>query len=218
MTWVRIDDAAPQHPKLLRAGPESAWLWVAGLAYANRVTSDGLVPIDVLPALYPSGDWSRRGLARLAEKLVSVGLWVREGEAYRIHGYAEYQAEAMRSQVEQRRRWERERKASQRSRVPGGVPGGTGVGHGASVPQVSQVVSQTPVSRARLPGPARPVPTNPSPQPLPPGGGALCSGPGPGGEGAAPPRPKPRVPTDEELKASLPWAAQMREIGVRRGR
>lgn len=173
MTWVRIDDAAPLHPKLLRVGAEAAWLWVAGLAYANRHVTDGDVPREALPALYPHDDLGRAKLIRIAERLVEVGLWTaREGGGWSIHGYAEYQREAMRSSVEDRRRWEAERKARQRAsarekRDPGDSGdlatvshrdrGGTGVGQMAGhvpghvvghVPQstapVSQVVSQAP--------------------------------------------------------------------------
>jgi len=38
VTWVRLDDGAPLHPKLLAVGPEAAWLWVAS---AGRTTAEG---------------------------------------------------------------------------------------------------------------------------------------------------------------------------------
>lgn len=115
MTWVRIDDCAPLHPKLLRAGPEAAWLWIAGLAYANRHVTDGAIPAEALAALYPVDGWTRAKLLRLAAHLVSVGLWVaREGGGWLIHGYDEFQSEAMRGAVDERRAWERDRKARQR--------------------------------------------------------------------------------------------------------
>ncbi len=116
MTWVRLDDGAPLHPKLLAVGPEAAWLWVAGLAYANRHTTNGVIPPQALPALYPSDQWPRARLAKLAAALVEAGLWTaREGGGWEVHDYAQYQAEAMRDAVEERRAWERERKAKQRA-------------------------------------------------------------------------------------------------------
>lgn len=116
MTWVRLDDGAPLHPKLLAVGPEAAWLWVAGLAYANRHTTNGTIPPQALPALYPSDQWPRARLAKLATALVEAGLWTaREGGGWEVHDYAQYQAEAMRDAVEERRAWERERKAKQRA-------------------------------------------------------------------------------------------------------
>lgn len=116
MTWVRLDDGAPLHPKLLAVGPEAAWLWVAGLAYANRHVTNGAIPPQALPALYPSDHWPRARLAKLAAALVAEGLWTaREGGGWEIHDYAQYQAEAMRDAVDERRAWERERKAKQRA-------------------------------------------------------------------------------------------------------
>lgn len=117
MTWVRIDDAAPHHPKLLRAGPDAAWLWVAALAYANRHTTDGVVPDEALSALYPWGGWTRRVLDRLAARLVDVGLWhLREGGGWIIHDYDVYQTPALRVHVEVRREQERVKKQEQRQR------------------------------------------------------------------------------------------------------
>jgi hypothetical protein len=116
MTWVRLDDGAPLHPKLLAVGPEAAWLWVAGLAYANRHVTNGAIPPQALPALYPSDQWPRARLAKLAAALVEAGLWTaREGGGWEVHDYAQYQAEAMRDAVDERRAWERERKAKQRA-------------------------------------------------------------------------------------------------------
>ena len=174
MTWVRLDDATPLHPKLLRAGAEAAWLWVAGLAYANRHVTDGAIPVEALPALYPGDEWPRAKLLKLAAKLVEVRLWVAsEGGGWRIHDYGEYQAEAMRDAVSERREWEKTRKREQRARrkqsdsgdlsqrdrggtrrrdIGGTEPRdthGTSAGHD---PGTSQGLSQPP-------GPARPVPT-----------------------------------------------------------
>jgi hypothetical protein len=177
MTWVKIDDSAPCHPKLLRAGPEAAWLWLAGLAYANRQTTDGVIPADALPALYPVEGWTRPKLLRLAEKLVDVGLWhPADAGAWAIHDYAHYQREAMRDEVERRREVEREKKRRQRGSphgdnapVPTGrtgghsrSPAGTGTGVPAGVP-----VGTNPMSRH--PGPARPIYT-PTPSSGSPGG------------------------------------------------
>ena len=90
MTWVRLDDGAPLHPKLLAVGPEAAWLWVAGLAYANRHVTNGVIPPQALPALYPSDQWPRARLAKLAAALVEAGLWTaREGGGWEVHDYAQ---------------------------------------------------------------------------------------------------------------------------------
>ena len=73
MAWVRIDDQARCHRKLLAAGPIAAWLWACGLMYCNaQKAKDGFIPDGVLPVLYPLP----RPLV-YANKLVAVGLWDR---------------------------------------------------------------------------------------------------------------------------------------------
>lgn len=87
MSWVRIDDRAPENRKLLAAGAVASWLWVCGLAYANRQTlHDGFVPAAALAMLYPIANVKRH-----AERLVEVGLWERAPSGFRIHDYAQYQ-------------------------------------------------------------------------------------------------------------------------------
>ena len=41
MTWVRLDDAATLHPKLLVLSDGAFRLWINGLALANRTATDG---------------------------------------------------------------------------------------------------------------------------------------------------------------------------------
>lgn len=171
MVWVRIDDGALLHPKLLRAGPEGVALWLAGLCYANAHTTDGQIPAAALPALYPVEAWTPRKVRALAEHLVTCGLWhPADAGGYTIHGYEEYQHEATREEVERKREDARIRKrrsrgghsvtddkvtpTSQRDR--GGLSRG---GHSVTPPHVTA---------------PRPVPSRPN-TPLPPKGG--CSDP-----------------------------------------
>ena len=169
--WAKIDDGVGTHRKHLAAGPVACWLWVTGLAWANRHATDGLIPTHALPALYPSDALSKIELRRSATKLVEVGLWEPCAAGWLIHDYAQYQGEAMRSARDERRKWEAERKAKQRAAKKNlGAErdsahlgtlshrdrGGTGVGHvpgtnGGTAPGTgAPAVSQPPV-------PSRPV-------------------------------------------------------------
>lgn len=114
MSWVRVDDQAPLHPKLLAAGPDALCLWLAGLCYANAHTTDGTIPKHALAALYPSDEWDKKRQRAAAAKLVAVRLWIEEPTRWAIYAYADYQEEAMRAVVEARRAQERARKAAQR--------------------------------------------------------------------------------------------------------
>jgi len=124
--WVKVDDAANRHPKLLEAGLEAVGLWLAGLCHCNASASDGRIPKHHLPALWPLED--RRKLAKLASKLVGVGLWEDRGDAYVVHDYDHYQSEATREAQHARREYEREKKRKQREKQrlsPGDTPGDT---------------------------------------------------------------------------------------------
>ena len=155
MTWVRIDDGAPLHPKLLEVGPEAAWLWVAGLAHCNRSTTDGVIRKVFLPALYPSGHLSPKQLRELAARLVAARLWHDEGDAYRVHQYEIQQELAMKEEVEARRAYERERKTRQRrDKLAAVVRDNAGTVSGTMPGRPSPDCAESPT-----PGPARPGPT-----------------------------------------------------------
>lgn len=94
MTWVRIDDAMPEHPKLLAAGPLAFALDVAAICYSARNGTNGRIPRAKVRLLLDLSD-VRIGRAKvdpiaLAEKLVECGRWHRDGDDYVIHDFAEY--------------------------------------------------------------------------------------------------------------------------------
>lgn len=94
MSWVRIDDQGPEHPKFLALGPSRVactGLWLIALTYANRYLTDGFVPAVALPT----------GTAALQKRLVSVGLWESVPGGFAIHDYLDYQPS--RKVVEDRR-------------------------------------------------------------------------------------------------------------------
>jgi hypothetical protein len=172
MTWVRVDDRALLHPKLLAAGPDGVTLWLAGLCYCNAHHTDGFITKSAVGALYPSDEWTRSRQLRAAKRLVELGAWHDEGDSWRVHGYAEYQEEALRENVAERREYERERKKRQREakkaqREPA-MSRRDSPGHDAGTPsgqsEVSaRAVSAPPSEVSQPPGPARPGPARPDP-------------------------------------------------------
>jgi hypothetical protein len=94
--WVKLDDHFPEHPKVIAAGPLAAWLYVAGLCYANRLLTDGFIPREVVPRLVAQAGTKYETPEYLATRLCAVGLWTEETTAagfqgYRIHDYTTYQ-------------------------------------------------------------------------------------------------------------------------------
>jgi len=84
MAWIRLDDNAPHHRKVLAAGDVGAWLWVCGLAYCQRHATDGLIPVEAVPFL------GCRGWKVGAAKLVAAGLWVLDPAGYRVHDFLQW--------------------------------------------------------------------------------------------------------------------------------
>ena len=70
MAWVRIDDQAPRHDKMLKAGPAACWLWVCGIAHSQSQLTDGFISFESLPMIGVAGN-----VRAMAEKLVTVGLF-----------------------------------------------------------------------------------------------------------------------------------------------
>lgn len=152
MSWVKIDDGAPEHPKLLSVGAAAAWLWVCGLAYCNRQKRrDGFIPFAKVKLLYP-------GLGtKHAETLVRAGLWELTSMGFNVHDYHEYQpdadaAEELRSARSAAGRLGGQRSGEARRKQP----------NEANAKQVaSEDVKQTPSNHLN------PVPSRPDPVPDP---------------------------------------------------
>lgn len=85
MTWARIDDQLYLNEKIDRAGEEAAWLYVCAICYANHKLTDGRVPRERIPKLaYPLK------ALKLAERLVEVGLFERDGDDFIIHDFLDW--------------------------------------------------------------------------------------------------------------------------------
>lgn len=86
MAWVYLDDHFPEHPKVVRAGGDAAWLFVCGLAYVRRHGTKGLIPKGAVGQLT-----DRTKPAQLAKRLVEVNLWVDiDDEHFAVHNYDEW--------------------------------------------------------------------------------------------------------------------------------
>ena len=112
MTWIKIDDDFPEHPKVKKAGPDAAWLYVAGLCHAGKFLTDGFIDAEIVEDLT-----KLRNYKKAAEALVRVGFWdVVEG-GYQIHDYLEHQKS--RGDVEKEREAARQRQAARRAKSRG---------------------------------------------------------------------------------------------------
>lgn len=109
MAWVRLADDFPDHPKVVRAGPLAAWLYVCGLSYANRYATDGFIPAAQVRRLADVPD-----AEILADRLVDAGLWERAEGGFQVHDYRDYQPSA--DEVKREREAAARRQAEYRAR------------------------------------------------------------------------------------------------------
>jgi hypothetical protein len=163
VTWVRSDDNCPNHPKVVRAGAEAAWLWHSSICYSNAHKLNGRIDKDLIGAMYSP---LAPKASKLAAVLVRVGLWHDHGDHYEIHDYAEYQEQALKESVEERRRYERERKRAQRSGTKP-TPSTNGCpGHVRDIPM--DTAGAVPSVTRASPVPSRPVPSKERGESAPP--------------------------------------------------
>lgn len=116
MTWVRLDDTFPEHPKVLAAGGDAAWLHICAIAYCNRNLTDGFVPTSALKRLSDA-----RTPTRLAGALVDVNLWEECDGGWLIHDYHMYQPTRAEVLAEQQVRHDAKVKAGQLGGLASGI-------------------------------------------------------------------------------------------------
>lgn len=96
MTWVKVDDAFPDHPKVLAAGDLAGWLFVCGLCYCSKHLTDGKIPTNALARL--TGLPNPR---KLAAALVEQEMWTALDDGWLVVNYEDRQR--TRAQVEAER-------------------------------------------------------------------------------------------------------------------
>lgn len=133
MPWFLVGDqmhSAPMLRKITAIEPAAVGLWAVAGSWSSDHLTDGLIPDDDLPWLFPDAP-------RLAQVLVTAGAWKRVRNGHRFipdgvtHKIPTREAvETDRSSAAERQRRSRERKLSRRdSHVSNGVS--NGVSHSA---------------------------------------------------------------------------------------
>lgn len=117
MTWFRVDDSFPQHPKVLsiprKDRTAAIGLWtIAGTWCAAQLT-DGALGAHMVEEL--------AGTKRAADLLVSVGLWEKTDDGYQIHDYLDYNPSAEEVRADQAAKHEAKAKAGRLGGIASGV-------------------------------------------------------------------------------------------------
>ncbi|MEM9594067.1 MAG: hypothetical protein AAGD06_07380, partial [Acidobacteriota bacterium] len=93
MVWVRLDDRAPSHPKLLELSDAAFRLWIHGLCFCNAEGTDGRIPRRMIPRLTDADDW-RVVADELTRHQISgrAPLWIEGSDgSVIVHDYVDYQ-------------------------------------------------------------------------------------------------------------------------------
>ena len=90
MSWVRLDDGAPGHRKIVGLSDAAFRLWIVGLTYCNQQANDGR--FSAASARIMTGYLASPELGRCAiAELCTAGLWAETADGYEVHDYLEYQ-------------------------------------------------------------------------------------------------------------------------------
>lgn len=162
MTWFKVDDSLPDHPKTVALeeskhfGPAMG-LWAVAGSWCAKHLTDGAVPKRLIRKL---GFRDAHAAA-----LVAVGFWDTITDGYQFHNWLKWQP----SKLSVTAKREATAARVQRHRNSSGAGGSNGTGS-APCNAVTNAVSNAPID----PGPTRPVPTRPEAKastPQPPTGG-----------------------------------------------
>jgi hypothetical protein len=92
MTWVRLDDNFPDHPKIERLSNEAYRLFVDALCHCGRYRTDGRIQGTAVARLTAG---KMRRPQKIVAELVDAGLWIADLEdGYVVSGYLKYQPSA----------------------------------------------------------------------------------------------------------------------------
>lgn len=108
MSWLRLDDGAPEHRKILALSRADRWTWIELLAYCARQDDDGYVPVTV-------GEILRYVTPGFLQKCRLVGLIdVDEAGEMRVHDWKVYNRKDPTNAERQRRYRNAHRNADER--------------------------------------------------------------------------------------------------------
>lgn len=84
MSWVKIDDRLPEHPKFFATScrDRALNLYIIALCYCSRNLTDGVVPKAVMH--------EGRGAKRVCESMVAAGLFTENSTSYVVKDYLEW--------------------------------------------------------------------------------------------------------------------------------
>ena len=90
MSWVRLDDGAPGHRKIVGLSDAAFRLWIVGLTHCNQQANDGRFSAHAARIMFGYLASPELGKGAAAE-LVAADLWAPTDDGYEVRNYLEYQ-------------------------------------------------------------------------------------------------------------------------------
>lgn len=81
MTWVKIDDNFPDHPRVVGLSDRAFRTHVAGLCYSAKYLTDGHIPSSALRTIGPR---------KSAQELEDAGLWQKTDHGWVVRDFLDY--------------------------------------------------------------------------------------------------------------------------------
>lgn len=151
MAWVRLDDKAMTHPKIVGLSDKAFRLWVWGLAYCQQHLTNGFIPVAAVTIAQ----------IKTALELVKAMLWEPNDTGWLVHDYldwndsrelvAQKRLEAKARMALARERRSRELRVGALERTSPEVPLGFGSSSVSSVSSGSLERKDPPDSRSKRP-------------------------------------------------------------------
>lgn len=108
MTWIKLDDSMPDHPKVIGLSDAALGAFVRMLCYSSRHLLDGELPREVV---------ARTVRPKVVDELVEHGLWRPIMSGWLVVNYGKHQR--LRAQIEAERERSAERQRQRRDREAG---------------------------------------------------------------------------------------------------
>ena len=228
MSWVRLDDGAPGHRKIVGLSDAAFRLWIVGLTHCNQQANDGRFSAHAARIMFGYLASPELGKVAAAE-LVTANLWTQTDEGYEVHNYLEYQPSKAERDSANRAAAERMRNMRAR-RYQTSAPMGKGQDVSEPLRCNSGVTSQELSPKFSLPDPdpsrSRPdpvpeekntdtLPKTPAQRDVSPGQGSLALTPPPEATKPKPAR-KPREPKPADPTPGSVIFASYREAFLQR--
>jgi len=112
VSWFKVDDGMPFHPKFIQCSTQAIGAWALMGAWSSWQLTDGFIPAAMLPAL--------RVTDADAEELVAAGLLAKAKGGFRMHDFTDYNPTARQVRSDRAKSAERLRKWRAKKAAEGG--------------------------------------------------------------------------------------------------